>query len=142
LFANSMIDTGMIQAYAETHYRVFGDEPFTLCVGEASARLAVEHHRHDVTSSAYVTACNPFSRMLSADDNAERHAALAVDLEHRGLAAVEGIGEHPSNRWLGEPSFLVFGLDLAAAKVLGSHLEQNAIVWSGADAVPQLILLR
>ena len=137
-----MIDTGMIQAYAETHYRVFGDEPFTLRVGEASARLAVEHHRHAVTSSAYVTACNPFSRMLRADDNAERHAALALDLEHRGLTAVEGLGEHPSNRWPGEPSFLVFGLELAAAKDLGARLEQNAIVWSGADAVPQLILLR
>ena len=67
MFANSMIDASMIQAYAETYYRVFGDEPFTLRVGEASARLAVEHHRRDVTSSTYVTACNPFSRMLSAD---------------------------------------------------------------------------
>ena len=34
-------------------------------------------------------------------------------------------------------------VDAAAnAKALGARLEQNGIVWSGADAVPQLILLR
>jgi len=34
------------------------------------------------------------------------------------------------------------GLSLEASKSLGARFEQNAIVWSGADAVPQLILLR
>jgi hypothetical protein len=32
-------------------------------------------------------------------------------------------------------------LALEAAKTSGTRMEQNAIVWSGADAVPQLILL-
>jgi len=36
----------------------------------------------------------------------------------------------------------VYGLTLEAAKTLGSRLEQNAFVCNGADAVPQLILLR
>ena len=34
------------------------------------------------------------------------------------------------------------GLAQEAAKALGTRLEQNAIVWAGGDAVPQLILLR
>ena len=42
----------------------------------------------------------------------------------------------------GEASYLIFGLTLEAAKMLGMRLEQNAIVWAGVDAVPQLILLR
>ena len=42
----------------------------------------------------------------------------------------------------GEPSYLVFGLKLEAAKTLGRALRQNAIVWSDVDAVPRLILLR
>ena len=41
-----------------------------------------------------------------------------------------------------EESFLVYGLTLEAAKALGTRLEQNAFIWSGEDAVPQLILLR
>jgi hypothetical protein len=68
--------------------------------------------------------------------------ALSKELERRSLSYVEGIGQHKSNQWPGEESFLVFGLTLEAANTLGSKLEQNAIVWSGKDAVPQLILLR
>jgi hypothetical protein len=52
------------------------------------------------------------------------------------------IGQHPSNAWAGEESFLCFGISLEAAKALGRRFEQNAIVWSAADAIPQLILLR
>jgi hypothetical protein len=49
---------------------------------------------------------------------------------------------HRSNHLSGEASYLIFGLTLEAAKALRTRLEQNAIVWTGADAVPQLILLR
>lgn len=41
-----------------------------------------------------------------------------------------------------EPSFLLFGLPLETARPLGKKLDQNAIVWFGGDAVPELILLR
>jgi hypothetical protein len=37
---------------------------------------------------------------------------------------------------------LILGLSLAAAKVLAQDFEQNAFVWSGADAKPQLVVLR
>jgi len=67
---------------------------------------------------------------------------LAKELTSRSLEFVTGIGQHPSNKWPGEPSYLVFGLTLEASKVLGTRLEQNAIIWSGSDGVPQLILLR
>ena len=54
----------------------------------------------------------------------------------------QGLGQHPTNGWSGEVSYLILGLTLEAAKVLGARHEQNAIVWSDADALPQLILLR
>ncbi len=65
-----------------------------------------------------------------------------LELGRRSLAYIEGIGQHPSKQWPGEASYLVFGLELEAAKTLGRALRQNAIVWSDADAVPRLILLR
>jgi hypothetical protein len=37
---------------------------------------------------------------------------------------------------------LILGLDLEAARTLGNRMEQNAIVWIGADAVPELVLLK
>ena len=136
------IDAGTVQAFRETEYMVHGDEPFTLKVGEVCPPLAAAHKRHRVDCSAYITACNPFSQILDDQENAERHAALGRELGRRSLASIEGIGQHPSNKWPGEPSYLVFGLTLEAAKTLGTRLEQNAIVWSGADAGPQLIMLR
>jgi len=68
--------------------------------------------------------------------------AVAHELDEAGYSYLEGIGQHSSNGWIGEKSYLVFGLTLDDAKALGTRLEQNAIVWSGADAIPQLILLR
>jgi len=136
------MDASTVQAYLETEYRVHGDKPFALKVSKVCPELAAAHKRHRVDCSAYITACNPFSQILGDEANAERHAALGRDLSRRSLANIEGVGQHPSNQWPGEASYLVFGLSLEAAKTLGTRLEQNAIVWSGADAVPQLILLR
>lgn len=142
MFSASAIDPATVQAYLETEYRVHGASGFTLRVGQASADLLVAHKRQKVACSAFLTACNPLSEAFDAAANAERQAALAKELARRSLVFLPGIGQHPSNAWPGEESFLVFGLTLEAAKVLGSRFEQNAIVWSGADAVPQLILLR
>jgi hypothetical protein len=121
---------------------VHGEPGFTLRVGRASAELLAAHKRRRTDCSAFLTACNPFSQPLDAAANAARQAALAKELSSRSLAFLPGVGQHPSNGWPGEDSFLVFGLTLEAAKALGTRLEQNGIVWSGADAVPQLILLR
>ncbi|MFO1396955.1 MAG: DUF3293 domain-containing protein [Burkholderiales bacterium] len=142
MFPDSDIDAGLVQAYRETHYRVLGTEPFTLRVDEHSAALAAAHERFRSDCSAFVTACNPFSENVGAATNARRHADLGLELARRRLAHIEGIGQDPSHRWPGEPSYLVFGLKLDAARTLGRELGQNAIVWSGDDAVPRLILLR
>lgn len=142
LFSASVIDPRTIQAYLETEYRVHGKPGFTLRVGQASAELLSAHKREKADCSAFLTACNPFSQSADDDANAARQAALAKQLLRRSLVFLPGIGQHASNGWPGEDSFLVFGLTLEASKVLGRQLEQNAFIWSGADAVPQLILLR
>ena len=142
MFSASVIDQPTIQAYLETDYRVHGAAGFTLRVGQPSAELLVAHKRHKTDCSAFLTACNPFSEPFDAAANIDRQSALAKELSSRSLEFLPGIGEHPTNGWPGEDSFLVFGLTLEAAKVLGTRLQQNGIIWSGADATPQLILLR
>jgi hypothetical protein len=142
LFPDSVIDAGLIQAFREIHYQVHGAEPFTLRMDEHSAALAAAHKRFRSDCCAFITACNPFSEGVDAASNAQLHADLGLELARRSLAHIEGIGQHPSNQWPGDASYLVFGLKLEAAKTLGRALKQNAIVWSDADAVPRLILLR
>ncbi|MFM0217795.1 DUF3293 domain-containing protein [Paraburkholderia caledonica] len=142
MFSDSDISRETIQAYLETDYRVHGDTPTTLKIGETNPTLATLHQTHGSACSAFITACNPFSQNTSDEFNAVRQQALADELKQRGLTSIDGIGQHPSNDWPSEASFLVLGLSLEAAKALGTRYGQNAIVWSDAGATPQLVLLR
>jgi hypothetical protein len=138
----SLISPQIIQAYRETEYRVLADPAFVLRIAEASAELVDLYSRFGVSFGAFVTACNPCSAALSDDDNRERQVKLERELRARSLRFLPGIGQHPSNEWPGEPSFLILALSLASGRALGDRLEQNAIVWAGEDGVPQLVLLR
>ena len=142
LFTTPIIDPATRQSYLETHYHVLGQTPFTLEVGIANVSLEKQYKAHRVESCAFITACNPFSQSLEESVNADLHAAFALELRQHSLMFEEGLGQHPSGQWPGEASYLVWGLSLEAAKKLGIKHDQNAIIWCGLDAVPQLILLR
>jgi hypothetical protein len=138
---SSNIDPDTIKAYLETHYRIEGDTPMTLRIGEHNASLAALHETSHVESSAFITAWNPFSQRCDSVTNVRRQEDLAHELTKLGLRFVDGIGLHPTSKWA-EPSFLALGLSLDVAKELGLRYEQNAIIWAARDAVPQLVLLR
>jgi hypothetical protein len=140
--SHTAIDKDTIKAYHETHYRVEGGTPMTLLVGAPNASLAALHEAAGVESSTFISACNPFSKQFDVAANAQRQEDLAHELTQLGVRFIDGIGQHPSGEWPGEPSFLVLGLSLDAAKELGARYEQNAIIWAGPDAAPQLVLLR
>ena len=142
MFSDSVIDRVLIQAFLETDYRVDAPTAMALRVGVANPMLADLHKARRVESSAFITACNPFSQAFDEMANVERQETLARELRQKGLTFFEGIGQHPSNKWPGGPSFLALALSLEAAKALGTRHEQNAIIWCGADAVPALVLLR
>jgi hypothetical protein len=144
---DAAVPAALIQAFRETHYKVYArpnlaEVAFTLRIDQACVDLKASQRLHGVDCSAYITACNPNGQALGPADNAHRQKELARELRARGLAFDAGIGQHPSNGWEGEPSFLVYGLDLEAAKALGRRFGQIAIVWSGGDAVPRLVVLR
>lgn len=138
----SLVSSALITAYRETEYRVMADRPFVLRIDEPCPELLDLYKASNVSCAAFITAYNPYSRSVSESENTERQAALAKELCRRSLTLLEGVGEHPTGDWPGEASYLVLGLSLEAAKSLGQRYEQNAIVWCGADGVPQLVLLK
>ncbi len=146
--SESSIPAATIQAYRETHYKVFTapgstEVAFTLRVDQPCPELSRAQADCGVSSSAYLTACNPFSeKVLPPGTNAKLQRLLANELAKLGLAFDEGIGQHPDPGWPGEASFLVYGIDLHRAKQLGIAFQQNAFVWCGPDGVPRLVLLR
>ena len=139
---NAACNKSLIKAYQETEYRVTQGHSLALRVDAPCPELASLYKAKGVSCAAFITACNPFSNLLGDEENAKRQASLAAELKRRGLCFFAGVGQHPSGNWPGEPSFLVLGLALEAAKSLGKAHEQNAVVWCGADAVPKLVLLR
>jgi hypothetical protein len=138
----SAIDAETLQAYRETDYRVLEGLPTTLHVDAPCPELLLLHARYQARCSAFITACNPRGRRAAAALNTQRQEALRGELSRRRLVALRGIGRHPTNKWPAEPSFLVMGMTRRAARELGRQFEQNALIWSGYDAVPELMLLR
>jgi hypothetical protein len=142
LISNSVIDASTVEAYRSTIYRVNGNSQIALIVDAASSALLSLHQSTNVSSSAFITAYNPCSEVVNTSENLRLQGLLAIKLKSMNLQYLEGVGQHPSNQWAGEPSFLVLGIELDAAKRLGTQFKQNAILWCGSDAVPQLVLLR
>ena len=142
LFSESAIDKNLIQAYLDTDFRVHTDPPFVLMVGVSSEPLAQLFRQYQYDCAAYLTACNPFSRSLVDAENAARQSELAKELTGRSLKFIHGEGQDGQGKWPGEASFLVFGLSREASQALAQQYEQNAFVWCGNDAVPELVLLR
>lgn len=142
MLSGSVIHSDTIQAYLESDYTVDGPSPFTLRINIVSAELLGTHKMYRTNCSAYITACNPFSEMFDTAMNEQRQNALRLQLRQRSLKFLEGVGRHPSAEWPPEPSALVLGITLEAAKTLGAKFQQNAIIWAARDGKPQLILLR
>jgi len=138
----SSLDSLLIRVYRESRYRVFSNPPAELEIDRPSPQLAALHEQAGVHASAFVTACNPHSEPLGEAENRARQQALASELRALGFAFLPGCGEHPGNDWPREPSFLVLGIERERACALATRHEQNALVCSGPDAVPRLLLLR
>ena len=138
----SQLAPDLIKAYELTNFHVKADPAFKLNIGKASEELKELLKQNRVESAAFITAWNPYSKSLSDKENQSRNEQLKNELNIRSLKFIDGFGQDPLGQWDGEDSFLVLGIELEASKKLGVQFEQNAIVWSDKDALPQLILLR
>ena len=121
---------------------MFVEGVVVLKISEKNEELVVLFKCHRSEACAFVTAFNPLGELLRHEQNSDLQKRLEEEIQFRGLTYIAGEGKHPVGDWPGEPSYLVFGLSLKAAKTLGRKFNQNAIVWCGIDAVPQLVLLR
>jgi len=132
----------LISAYRATRYRVFASPDFELAVGQRSNALADLYRRHAVNSAAFLTAWNPEGNLQNETANREAFARLQERVTSLSEKVISGFGEDPDGAWAGEESLLALGFGREIACEIGAEFRQNAIVWAGGDAVPELILLR
>ena len=143
MFETTLIHPDKVRAYRATDYRIgHTSQDIVLNIGRQSERLAALFAGNDVNCGAFLTAYNPQGAVQSNVANDRAHAELAGRLQALGLRAIEGSGSEQGTNWPSEKSYFALGLDLEAAKEIGTYFDQDAIVWVGSDSVPQLILLR
>ena len=98
-------------------------------IGEAHPVLDTLLTARGSRSWAYVTAHNPDSAPLTADENRIRHTRLEADVSARGYEALPGEGVGDDGTWPPEASLLILGMSRADAIALGLAHGQRAVVW-------------
>jgi hypothetical protein len=139
----TLIQADKLRAYLATDYRVhYNGQALVLKVGVRSDRLAGLLAARGTYCGAFLTAYNPRGTRQSDSANELAHARLRERLLQLGLDALEGGGSEAGSDWQPERSWFAAGLGLYEAKSVGLEFDQDAIVWTGSDAIPRLILLR
>ena len=140
----SAIDQDLLSIYQKSDYRVIGEGElaFVMHIGEPCPPLRNMLQRAGVASSCFISAYNPRSEPRTDEENARAQAQLTQDVRLMGLAYRVGVGEDPDGACAGEPCLLVLGISREDTVTLGNKYGQNAVLWSEAEGVPQLLLLR
>jgi hypothetical protein len=125
--------------YEKTKFNVF--EPLlTIEIGKHNADLDNLLLKNNKTEWAYITPCNPKSKVLTEKENNQRFNELKEKLFDYIFFEGEGVGTDPN--WKPERSFLILGITQKQAIVIGNEYEQNAIVYGRKSQLPELLILR
>jgi len=138
----SAIPQSLQDAYRATEYRVLPPYAFTLRIGARSDALLDLYRSVETREAAYLTAWTPFSVTASDEQNHRAQALLVERLTSIGVTALPGLGIDPASSLPGEESVLALGLQRDMAIRIAQDFDQNALVWIGPDAIPELILLQ
>lgn len=130
--------TELINAYNNTEYQVY-NPPMVIEIGIKNQELNDLLSSLNLTTWAYITAFNPFSKSLSKQENLKRHKELRVKIANYKFYEGEGVGEDKT--WEPEISCLVVGISYQEAIAIGNFFEQNAIVIGDINGVPELKML-
>ena len=128
----------LIEAYKNTKYKVF-EPDLTIEIGVLNQAVNMLLIKHKSAEWAFITAYNPYSRVLTDDENKVRHDELKELTKDYITFEGHGVGEDPA--WEPELSLFVIGITRDEASKIGKKFEQNAIVYGVINSNPELIIL-
>jgi len=131
-------------AYRQAEYRVElprGDLVLKVEAHDAAGDRRLREEAGVASHWAILTPCNPDSRRLPDEENAERLAQLEEIVEGLSLRCVSAINRDPSGQWPDEPGILLCDPPPGFAEELGRHFEQNAILAAALGEAPRLVWL-
>lgn len=128
----------LINAYKNTDYIVYNPS-LVIKIGVKNQALDSLLKALNATTWAYITAFNPYSKLLSGASNSSRHEILKTKIGKYRFYEGEGVGE--DKKWKPEISLLIIGISLEKAMEVGNCFEQNAIVVGEIYGIPELKML-
>ena len=128
----------IIDAYKNTKYKVF-EPTITIEIGKFNKDLNNLILNHNSNEWAFITAYNPYSKVLTNDENKIRHYELKELTENYVTFEGHGVGEDPT--WEPELSLFIIGISKDDASEIGKKFEQNAIVYGVVNNPPELLIL-
>ncbi|MBK6973652.1 MAG: DUF3293 domain-containing protein [Sterolibacteriaceae bacterium] len=127
-------------SYLRTTYRVCANGiDFDIMVGRASVGLDRWLRENGWTFWAFISACNPGSRLLSGRMNRNRHEALISHLADRGRIWFPAVGVPNGSSWPSEPSVFVPTISVTDARWIGKSFGQNALLYGKRSTIPRLL---
>lgn len=132
----------LLALYRESHYDVTlaRGRIATIRIGER-APAAVVRWIGDARIGYYLTACNPRSTSLPAEENDARLATLRAEFGARGLAYLEGVGHIPGESWR-EKCLVVRGIGEDDVAGIMRRYDQNSLVVVRASGASTLRVYR
>ncbi len=128
------------EVFQNTDYIVqLPDRPIIIRIGEYNPALYELLKVYQSRTWAFITACNPFSRLLSDQENSIRQSRLEKRLAAENYHFLNGCGQDREKKWQGEPSFFITDINWSSAVSLGAEFEQHAIVWGDIENAPALV---
>ena len=124
--------------YKNAIYVVLISPSIRFQIGNNSQELAALLGKHEVTTAALITACNPMGIKTTEDATQSRMTDLRVEIESLNLPFYQAYGADLDESWK-EESYLVLGIDQSTAIAMGHKYQQNAIVWINRRENPSLI---
>lgn len=90
---------------------------------------------------AFITAWNPKSKLLSPQENNQRHKELIKIIKKTGYPYFIGKGIGKEAGWEPEISLLILHIDKETALQIGQYFNQNAIVFGEQGKKPKLLII-
>ncbi len=128
----------LIEAYKNTKYKVF-ETDIIIEIGVLNQDIDDLLIEYKSVEWAFITAYNPYSRVLTNDENRLRHEDLKELTKAYITFEGHGAGEDPA--WEPELSLFIIGISKEEASLIGTKFEQNAIVCGVISKPPELLIL-
>ena len=132
-------------AYVATTYVAHDrDSEFRIRIGARCNELDTMLEQRKISTWAFITACNPGSKLMAREQNEAAMALFRNDVVAAGFRFLEGEGVPDALHgagWLPEPSLLILDIARDAAMKLAGKYGQRAIVAGALHQPAELVML-